>query len=380
MRDIEERHSRCFGGANMRLRSGWIHALALAVALSSIGASGVAVAPTAAGVDPVIAGGVLVDATGRPTSGLVELHLSPSDPTATTEPVLANAYAASNGSFEFRLSAIPLLTSSADRNGGWVNLFIVASDGTWTGERAFSRKPQLSGWQSREADAQVRIVLDQPSRAAGAMRSATVRPNVIGCMYGISSETNADTVVGELHTYYDQSGTFTYGQTADSDIGVGVSQNGTNWSLSGSLHVGNNVGSSVSKSAGAYWGYTQKSNFHYHKLFGNAFCPYLYKVEAQSWNTGMTDGTNISSLDGVCAAQHGAYRVIYGANTTFDRQTNSLYNFSGAVTVFGASLTAKSGASSYVKIHFNFGSATSSHPVCGDNASPGSSTRVFSGG
>ena len=53
--------------------------------------------------------------------------------------------------------------------------------------------------------------------------------------------------------------------------------------------------------------------------------------------------------------------------------------FNAAVSIFGASLTAQSGFSTTVRLHYHFGTVQPQHWMCGDDNFISSSHRVFSG-
>jgi hypothetical protein len=61
-----------------------------------------------------------------------------------------------------------------------------------------------------------------------------------------------------------------------------------------------------------------------------------------------------------------------------------LHTFGLAATVDlgsgGVNLKAWSGASTYVKAHWHFGTNQANHWICGNDAGPASSSRVFLGG
>jgi hypothetical protein len=188
------------------------------------------------------------------------------------------------------------------------------------------------------------------------------------------------TAVGELHTASDSTGKFTYGRTADSDIGVAFSDSGGPWYLSGSAHAGNSLSASVSLSAGANFGHRIISTFNYAQLWFVADCfegNDLYmghrEVEVDTWRGSITSDYDWSSLDN----HRNAYWNIFGKGAGFSRTTTDFVKYSGAVSIWGASLTAKSGASTFVKESWTFGSAQNAHYLYGNDNTPPYAHRIF---
>ena len=64
---------------------------------------------------------------------------------------------------------------------------------------------------------------------------------------------------------------------------------------------------------------------------------------------------------------------------TFGRSSEDFRTYGLAVSVFGASLSAQSGASKWVTQKWRFGRLFSRYYLCGDTGKPTVSERVFAG-
>ncbi len=74
----------------------------------------------------------------------------------------------------------------------------------------------------------------------------------------------------------------------------------------------------------------------------------------------------------------------FGPDSGFDRSKYKLKSWAAAATVglgtSGLTLSARSGASSRVTYHYHFGLQFQNHYLCGNDAIPAMSTRLFAGG
>lgn len=203
------------------------------------------------------------------------------------------------------------------------------------------------------------------------------------------SQANQDTIIGELHTANDTSAWFRYGKTADTDADVGIEIGGSGtWSVSGSYHTGTSTGTYAQYNEGNQFGYKLRSGFlydDYHYVWNDPVCGSNYFEAEQAEWTLSPDGTidpPLSSdynhnLDNNCI--NSSYPSSFGINGTFARSSNNFMHFGGAFDVFGFSGGAQSGASTYVQIHYSFGSQTSTHYLCGNDNYISSAHRVFAG-
>jgi hypothetical protein len=84
-----------------------------------------------------------------------------------------------------------------------------------------------------------------------------------------------------------------------------------------------------------------------------------------------------------CGDTHAAYQVIQDPNSGWLRSTARLKKWDAAVTVsfagVGITLGAQSGSSQYVKVTYTFGHLYPHYYLCGNNAKPKTSARIFAG-
>lgn len=381
--DPGQRALDCLSEGERRMRVAFPSSVRLASAILAVSlASAVAPAPMLAAAPDILAVGRL-SGVGQGRAG-VEVFARLAG--ATDRPIVATTTTDVAGNYQLPAPALtPDVEDLAASNDGYLNLMVVAA-GQGIGGVTFTSARVQDGHISPEleptsATASADTLIEQGgSIQTTAWGNATASPSYDTCYPKTTLATsNSYTTVGEIHTWTDDAARFTYGQTADSDIAVGVSTNGTNWSLDGTYHVGNSASSAVSMTRSGQFGKLVQSSFHYEKNYYTN-CPISYAIEVTGWNSGMVEGSSVSSVDGKCSTAYASYRVIYGTATTFDRSSSSFVTFNGAVTLFGASLTAKSGASQYVKIHYDFGTGTSQHTLCGNNAMPTTAARIYAGG
>jgi hypothetical protein len=319
---------------------------------------------------PAVAG-KLVDEHGAPVAGGTVTVYPALDVEGETviEPI---GSAVTDRLGRFAVSAVPSpeLAEEAAANGGWANLELVATNGRRVTYRAFTTRLDAS-----------KTVAVSLTGSASAPMQARAAARGVPCPYfkRVVAETNRYTTVGELHTGRNSSGWFRYGRSADSDIGVGLSYDGVRWSVSGEAHVGNDLTAWVQIRRGSSWAHKVRSSFHY-KKYRHATCfRRWWTVKATRWNSGLLVGDDQSYWDNRCGQDYRRYAVGYAPGTSFHRDRNELRRYSFAVAVFGARLSAQSGASTFVQSHWNFGSRYSRYWLCGDNAMPTQADRVFAG-
>lgn len=223
-------------------------------------------------------------------------------------------------------------------------------------------------------------------RSQGLATQTSVMQACITTKTPVASQNKAG-VVGNLHLDRDTRAWFTYGQKADSDIGVGQSTNGTtNWSLSGSRHIGTSRSASVTfnydtTNSGATFGRKVQTNFKMVKRKHQLWCPILaatwYVVRADAWHAGTSWGENQSQFNNKCRDQYEPNADSFVANSAFDRTNNNYTTYTLGVQVFGANLTTQSGAGTYVHTHWRFGNDYSTYWLCGDTGHPPQAKRIY---
>jgi hypothetical protein len=154
------------------------------------------------------------------------------------------------------------------------------------------------------------------------------------------------------------------------------------WSISGSAHIGNYKGTDVGPTVGSYFYRYILSRFEYghYRLYADCLeGNNLYQgndiSEALSWvGGGQNSSYTISYWDNRSHSLYDWYD--FGPGYFWDRSSYNLAHISGAVDAFGASLGAQSGASSYVKYHYDFGS-NAHHYLYGLSAYPYDAGAVY---
>jgi hypothetical protein len=79
------------------------------------------------------------------------------------------------------------------------------------------------------------------------------------------------------------------------------------------------------------------------------------------------------------ATTYDQYKIPYSPGTTFDRWRNDFVRWTGDASAFGVGLSAQSGSSTWVTIHYNFNQNSGSRYICGNDAKPPSAHRIFAG-
>jgi hypothetical protein len=135
----------------------------------------------------------------------------------------------------------------------------------------------------------------------------------------------------------------------------------SNWTADGDITISNSLGASVSITRNSsQWydtGYQLLSEFSYQRTEYYNLCagyaPY-YLVEATQWDGGISVGANVGGNDG----HPNQYTDWFPPGSTFTRTQGSAWRYNVAVTTpWGASLTAQSGYSQYVELHWSFASS-----------------------
>jgi hypothetical protein len=359
------------------------------------------VAPPTSGLTrlPVLLEGVLVDELELPVAGGTVAVYQSIDPEGTAEaPQLARATTAPGGDFTIRLSPDdPALLDAAIANDGWVNFDATFTFGSRVTFHSFSSRMNGSTWT---LDAYPRVQLD--SEASIAAQTTGVRtvqtepdPNArVTCFVSTTKIGEADrwAVIGEAHVWKDQSLAWTYGERADSDIGVGYSQDGVHWALSGSVHIGTTRGSEIGDTISnlgdpqGNFGRRYRTEFRFAKYRTRQYCPghssTVYRVKATRWNGGLDYYDDVKHLNGHCGDTYRSNSVYFepaDGQGVFGRASEDLRTYGLAVSVFGASLSAQSGASKSVTQKWRFGRLFARYYLCGDTGKPSVSERIFAG-
>lgn len=353
--------------------------------------------PAQGGIPGISLSGVVVDRSGRPVVGaLVQAWFVDSWIDAPQVPVMVGATTTgSGGTFLIEGNSTGPIRAAAVRNDGVVNFDVHVEGNGYFADWALDGV--VAGTTSPERAAELRaryggsaiIELGEHPLPAGIEQldgqSVDPAPTAgTGCHLlktTVVDTTDRYTVVGEMHITQDEDGTFTYGATADSDVSVGISYNNSTWSLAGTAHVGNSRSSQATFTEGSHNGFELTTQMRYKKFFYDYYenvCD-RWEVKATAWNGGTGNGDGVAFLDNHCDDTYLANAVSFLGGDKWATGTATAFNFTAAVSVFGVSLNARSGFSSYVRHHWQFGSNWKYYYLCGNNAKPTYAARVFSG-
>lgn len=197
--------------------------------------------------------------------------------------------------------------------------------------------------------------------------------------YKLLERSVAPTVIGEFHTEGDthNDSYFHYGQSADTDVSVGVKYPGQGWSLSGEHHVGNKVEQMVGKEdPGRNFHAQLLTDFVYGRYEVTSNCGKHQKIRPMQWLGGSTE--RFYPAPG-CNPDDPWKTRRYDGGHVFTRNVNRAERWGGAAEVFGVSLAAQSGYSRWVQAHWKFGNEVEAHYLCGNNSNPKEATRILAG-
>ncbi len=347
---------------------------------------------------PVIDSGVVTDASGSPIAGAtVSLYANPGTSSVLRRFAIATTTTASDGSYQIVEQNQDLIAQLAS-SSGWVNLTRdVVGNGYWL-ESAISRNYDASDgtWLDATGTSQPGSWLDYngPVTATTTVLDPA-QPHVIHANGGpcgvilkskYGSPTMGETVLAQVHAAGNgESVQFTYGSTADTTAGVSYSPNGTNnWTISAtdSVHVSNSATAQAPTYGPSYSKY-ERGQFNYQRYKKTGRCiNTTYDVELDKWTGGIDAGSSISGTDGHCldaaySAKHAYWNG--GPKSSFTHNSSKNATFSGAVSVFGASLWAQSGYSTNVQLQWTFPTSGVKYWLCGTNDTPSYAAIVYAG-
>jgi hypothetical protein len=279
------------------------------------------------------------------------------------------------------------------RNGDWANISLVSLDaagrpaGFATTSRYLGDSPAKRE-QARSIAYADLVRLIQPAERTTTTLDATGvgAISLASCpdyYWDADGYSNRYAQVGELHVDYDvRNARFTYGQTADTTFDVMTKAGADGWEVAGGVHVENTRAAAVfAETVGAtnyHWALRTQFRFVNMKLFKDCIGgPYrvwtgVQEVYALEWTgNGMTLANTLTQ-----PARKSVNSATYGAHTGWVRTSGALVRWSAAVSAFGATLSAQSGSSAFVKIEYSFGGRPT-HYLYGDNNLPSDSKRVF---
>lgn len=288
-----------------------------------------------------------------------------------------------SGDVSLRFRITPAERAAAARNGGWLNYHAMTIDEA-ARPVSFTSFTRYVGtdpaFRRRAEDRGTRVEFRSGTDAAARAAAAPSYTNCTNYRWEVEYTDWNFMAIGEGHVASDGTVKFVYGSRADSDVGVAYSDNGGPWYLSGEAHAGNALSREVSITGGPNFGRRIVSQFNYAQLFLLADCLEGYDrymgrraVEVTSWRGGITYDYDWRNLDN----QRNANWNIFGKGGAMSRTAYDFVKLSGAVSIWGASLTAQSGSSTYVETHWTFGSARNAHYLYGNDSTPPYAHRVF---
>jgi len=356
---------------------------------------------------PVIARGRLMPTRGGGiVNGSVGLYLpSPSD-APSEDTLIATATTASDGTFTLETPLTSALAAAAAATDSQINLDLVANVNGSTYHLAIVRAYVGGAWLDELGNAPTQLALTPvsgvvnprliPNSAGGATSGSQAYGSCATYRLPIASA-RAWTTVGELHTPADtELATFTYGRKADSYISKAFSLDGFIWFMKGTVRVANETGSSGSATIAFstpddMWAREIQTEFVYTKYRTELWCSSPaavlvsrgYEIRATEWVGSSRLGASLGHLVNRCEEDHATYVATHPRGMRFTRDDSTYATFPNAASVtVGAStlsLSARSGMSRWVTVEWLFGTKFADHVLCGTDAFPPKSSRIFAG-
>jgi hypothetical protein len=357
---------------------------------------------------PVVVSGYVRDPSGVPVEGaVVGLFRDPPEESTASYSPLDTATTGSDGSFTLRSAYTNELRGDAAANGGYVNFDVLGSSDSLGYYGAVARTyAEANGvWLTPE-----QAVADNLSRVPGETLDLRPVPGLslkagggpaIGshwCPLATKTKTlvateRDSTIIGELLVARDAVGVFSFGEGTEhvSNISIGINF-GNGWALGAFEHAATGESSGVSiRNVGDDWAHVLRSDFVYGKyrkqtvdFLGNV-CSTWYTIEPIEWvGGGIVPGADESQYLHRCLTTYRQWRIRQGPGSTWYRSSNKLRTWGVAAIVDlgtgGLGLSAWTGASRWVTYDYSFGTRTYDHYLCGNDAYPKRSSRVFAGG
>jgi hypothetical protein len=359
---------------------------------------------------PVVAQGYVRDPTGVPVEGVVvELFRDPAIGSGGSYAPLDTATTGTDGFFTLRSEYTLPLRGDAAANGGYVNFDVLGSGDEvgYYGGVARTYDASADIWLTPE-----QAVADDRSRMPTKIDYLALRPvsgpslraggaPAVGprwCVGATKTKTlvateRDSTIIGELLAARDAVGIFAFAQGTEhvSNISVGINF-GNGWGLGAFAHAATGESAGVSiRNVGEDWAHVLRSDFVYAKYrkqtvdFFGRVCSTWYTIEPKEWvGGGIVPGADESQYLHKCLTTYRQWYIRQGPGTTWSRASNKLRTWGAAAVVGlgtgGLGLEAWTGASKWVTYDYSFGTRTFDHYLCGNDAYPKRSTRVFAGG
>jgi len=347
---------------------------------------------------PVLWEGKILDPAGQPAAAEVVALLRP-PPEALVPGVplvpLARTTTDNAGGFSLRSLPTPALTAMTGESG-WLTVMLAAftHDGmsmavdsvAWHGGRWITDPAELaSGAASDVTSTNQRpkvlttVALRTPS---GEDRDQGHAPKGVGSCWMTSAKGAGDhyVAVGELHLDRDWGGMFEYSQSRYSSFQIGVSHEGSGWSVGGSVSMAKNTKFEVphdlpSEARERFWTWKAHMDF---KRFGwgcNKGYPEVHHaatLEPVEWRGGLppTEGGDLPT----CNPEH---KATFGPGAKPKRQVGSSVTLTGAITVPGFTGSMTSAFSESV-VNQWINPTKRNRQLCGESDDLTKDTRVLS--
>lgn len=276
----------------------------------------------------------------------------PSDvPDGEYEPtVVEQGWSALDGTKVLSIPPDAELVAEAEANGGYLNLLLTGFREGYFGQQAITAT--LVDHLAGPAFFLNEQVLSVPP--------FDFIPDDDGSCYWVTTKLDeqlARTVAGEYHVDRDVDGYFRYGTRGDSEIDMGTSADGQTWAISGSVHVGNSVESEITMNRGPLFHHEMEVDMKYVKEREQLYC-LGFRVGEPNYLVRGTKFMPPGSGDGLEAIQPlatGENEQCMGPDQEYRKNVGENRYYSSAVTVFGATLGAKSGWSDHVEEYWKTG-------------------------
>ncbi len=307
----------------------------------------------------------------------------------------------STGRAQFRLKLALEERLALIDNGDWLNLQLMAFDerglpaGAFNFSRYFGNDPRQTelAEPTTQAGRLIAIRADgtvADRSVAGARQAAAplTASDVGTCYYWYWERYSTDwayTRTGELHSAADTiDADFLYGTSSDATIDVGFKSGTGPWQISGTAHSGESITTvhGLNKASNFHWGVIVP--FNYVLLFLYKDCTlqqHVYagqqQVEENGYHIQSGLSYSIQMSQPARNTSHPEWALRSGPDTSYMRETNKFKKFTGAVSIWGASLGAQSGSSQFVRMYWRWGHAQTWHYLYGNGYHPNSAPVIY---
>jgi len=378
----------------LRLVSALLVAVPLSIAWTPPGASAATPVVTLAGQLPgSSAGGATVVVLVESPLGTLD---NPVPDTLTWTPV-AYGTADASGNYSVPVPDGAAVDAAEAGNNGHANFFVTAVSGSAAtiagvpvnlsdtassepiGGTVTSDPTDFDGFTPMTADEQATWAQQYNAMQAAAVQgSVTPADDTRPCSWSKIASMEDSVRIGEMHVA-DVAGSqarWHYAVTADNEFSVGVGQDGTHWSASGTDTVSNSIGAdSGFPRGGGYYLYVNGHEYFgkYHNTTGlTGVCHDLYMTHATSSAGDSYDGLNHPATNpwGECHSDpYGLVTIAHGGGT-YDKDFSHAIHYGGVATVYGFTVGGRTGYTHNIHIGLQNNGTTNTY-ACGRGQMPG---------